>query len=228
MRSGAGRAGVNLFLVLEGGIYLSFLVWDLLVGGSGANFIKFCGILLCLAFALWAGTKPGGEGLTALALAFTAAADVLLLLLDRDYLLGVGLFCLVQLCYGVGIYRKSGRGWWAGRLGLSLLSLAALARLGLLTPLNGLALVYFSNFVCNALASFGCRGRRARQFSAGLCLFLCCDVCVAGFQHPELVPPALAAFDRVGMWLFYLPGQVLIALSARPEAEFGGVSHQDQ
>lgn len=222
------QTGQTLFLILEGGLYVLFLSWDLLVGDARSNPVKFLGILLCLAFALWAGAQPGGDRLTALAMAFAVVADIFLLLLDRDYLLGVGLFCLVQLCYGVRIYRSCGRLWRAGRLGLSLLSLVALAWLERLTLLNGLALVYFSNFVCNALASFGCRGRRARQFSVGMCLFLCCDLCVAAFQTPAIVPPALAELDRIGMWLFYLPGQVLIALSALPETSFGGVSHESQ
>ena len=229
MKNGTRRAVPTLFLLLEGGVYAPFLAWDLLIGGPGSNPVKFFGILLCLAFALWAGSLPGGERLMGPALALTAAADVFLLLLDRDYLAGVALFCLVQLCYAVRIYRGSGGRSWRGlRLGLSLAALAALFALKLLTPLNALALVYFSNFLCNALSSLACPGGRARLFSAGLWLFLCCDVCVAAFQNPALVPPALAAFARVGMWLFYLPGQVLLALSALPEEKSGGVSHQNQ
>ena len=212
-----------LFLILETGLYLAFLVWDLRVGGAGSNGIKYLGILLCLVFALWAGAQPGGEHLTGLALAVTAVSDVFLLLLDRNYLFGVGLFCLVQLCYGIRIFHANGgKSWWGMRLGLSGVALVSLRVLGLLNHLNGLALVYFSNFLCNVLSSLGCRGVRARQLSFGLSLFLCCDLCVGIFQNPALVPSALAEFARIGMWLFYLPGQVLIALSALPEPT-GGV-----
>lgn len=38
-------------------------------------------------------------------------------------------------------------------------------------------------------------------------------------QLPGLAPPAAYQFAQVGMWLFYLPSQVLIALSALPEEE---------
>ena len=222
MRQTAGRWIPVLFLSLEGVIYASFLAWDLAVGGSGSNTVKFSGILLCLALALWAGTHPGGDRLTGLAMAFTVAADVFLLLLDRYYLLGVGLFCLVQLCYGLRVYRASGgRSWWGLRLGLSAAALAGLQTVGWLDPLNGLSLLYFSNFVCNALVSFTCRGRRAGQLSVGLCLFLCCDICVAAVQMPGLFPPVLSGFARIGMWLFYLPGQVSIALSALPDPPGG-------
>ena len=53
-------------------------------------------------------------------------------------------------------------------------------------------------------------------FGLGLILFTCCDVCV-GLQNlfrwfPDAGGP-LVAFARVGMWLFYLPAQVLLAQS---------------
>lgn len=128
------------------------------------------------------------------------------------------LFCGVQLCYFLRLYPKKRRSLWGARLGLFLLSLVALRFLGLLTALNVLALFYFSNFLCNALLSLGCPGRRARIFSAGLCLFLCCDLCVAAYQFPGSLPDAVFQAARVGMWLFYLPGQVLIALSGLPES----------
>ena len=64
-----------------------------------------------------------------------------------------------------------------------------------------------------------------RLFSIGLWLFLCCDLCVGLFQNPQLVPPAVSAFVSVGIWLFYLPAQVLITLSgANPSS--GGFSHE--
>ena len=128
------------------------------------------------------------------------------------------LFCGVQLCYFLRLYPKGRRSLWGARLGLFLLSLGALHALKLLTALNILALFYFSNFLCNALLSLDCPGRRARIFSAGLCLFLCCDLCVAAYQFPGSLPDAVFQAARVGMWLFYLPGQVLIALSGLPES----------
>ena len=55
----------------------------------------------------------------------------------------------------------------------------------------------------------------------GLTLFIGCDVCVGAFNAaPGLLPDGLCRFAAVGMWLFYLPSQVLISLSALPEKEF--------
>lgn len=202
------------FLALEAILYAAFLCWDLTVGGRGSNPIKFAGILLCLIYSLYL-SYLGGSRLVSAALALTVLADVFLLLLDTHYALGVVLFCLVQGLYLVRIFRcNGGRSLWGLRIALFILALFVLKGLGLLIPLNILALFYFSNFLCNALASLGCPGRNMRLFSVGLWLFLCCDLCVGLFQTPELVSPAVGEFVQVGMWLFYLPAQVLIALSA--------------
>jgi TRAP-type C4-dicarboxylate transport system permease small subunit len=56
-----------------------------------------------------------------------------------------------------------------------------------------------------------------RMFAWGLVLFLCCDLCVGVFNQSALFSDALYAAAKFGMWLFYLPGQVLIALSGLPD-----------
>ena len=217
------RPGVLPFLAAETALYAAFLWRDLTAGSAGANSIKYASILLCALFAvLWA-LAGGGDRLTAGALVLTAGADVFLLLLDAHYGWGLLLFCGVQLCYFLRL-RALGRGsLWGARLGLFLLSLAALRALGLLAPLDALALFYFVPFLCNLLCALFCPGGRAgRCFSLGLALYLCCDLCVAAYQFPGTFPPPLDDAVRVGMWLFYLPGQVLIALSALPGSSSRG------
>ncbi len=222
---GPSRRALTLFLSVEALLYAAFLTWDLTVGGRGSNPIKYAGILLCLAYSLYL-ERRGGSRLVPAALAFTALADVFLLLLDRHYALGILLFCVVQGLYLVRIVRHPrGRSLWGLRAVLFLLALLVLKGLGLLIPLNILALFYFTNFFCNALASLGCPGRNMRLFSVGLWLFLCCDLCVGLFQSPELTSPAVEAFVRVGMWLFYLPAQVLIVLSGANQP-FGGTPYE--
>jgi len=204
----------KLFLAAEAALWAAFLCLDLFRDGEGTVPLKYAGVVLCLIFSLYAAAR-GGDALTAAALAFTVGADTFLLLLDRWYILGVGLFCVVQGLYLGRILRANGgRALWPLRLGLSLAALVLLARLGLLDPLNALSLFYFSNFFCNVLQAARLPGRGGRLFFFGLLLFLCCDVCVGMFNQPGLVPAGLYAFAAVGMWLFYLPGQVLIALSA--------------
>ncbi len=204
----------GLFLAAEAVIWVSFLFLDLFRGGAGAVPLKFGGVALCSLFVYW-NLPLGGDRLTAAALALTVWADLFLLVLDRCYLLGVALFCAVQACYLARICRANGgRTLWPLRLGLCAAALAFLYCLGLLDPLNALSLAYFANFFCNVLQAAFLSGRKNRLFFIGLLLFLCCDVCVGIFNQPALFPEPLAAFAAVGMWLFYLPGQALIAVSA--------------
>ncbi len=202
------------FLAAEAVIWASFLFLDLFRGGAGSVPLKFGGVALCFLFAYWH-LPLGGDRLTAAALGLTVAADVFLLVLDRHYLLGVALFCAVQGCYLARVSRAGGgRTLWPLRLMLCTAALTFLYCLGLLDLLNALSLVYFANFFCNVLQAAFLTGRRNRLFFAGLLLFLCCDACVGVFNQPGLFPATLANFASIGMWLFYLPGQVLIALSS--------------
>lgn len=215
------RPSVRIFLAVQGMLYLSFLYLDVARGGNGSVGPKYLSIALCLLTSVY-WSAGGGDRLVTAGLLFTLGADTFLLLLDYGYGLGVLLFCVVQGLYLARICRESGgRPLWAARLGLFLAALLMLGRLGLLSGLNVLALFYFSNFLCNAIQSLPLPGPRNRMFSAGLVLFLCCDVCVAVFNQGGIVPRAWYDFARVGMWLFYLPAQVLITLSGLPERDTG-------
>ena len=224
----SARRITALFLTVEGVLYLSFLGLDLLRAG-GSTPIKYAAILLCLAYALWTALAWRGERLVCLALGLTVWADWYLLVREERYLLGVALFCTVQGCYLFRIVRaNSGRGWWGVRGALAAGALAVLAGMEELTPLNALAGIYFTFFLCNVGQSLALKGRRLRLFALGLALFLCCDLWVGVFNAPFPVPVRLHDMARVEMWLFYLPAQVLIVLSALPEAWFGGAEIENQ
>lgn len=202
------------FLALESALYALFLWRDL--SGVDAAAIKYGAIALCLLFSLLY-ARRGGSRLMPAAMALTLAADTFLLLLDAHYGVGVALFCGVQGLYLLRLLQENGgRSLWLLRLGLTLPAWAALGLLGLLTPLNALAGLYFVNFLVNACQALG---RREKLFALGLWLYLLCDVCVGIWNQPSLFPAALSGFARVGMWLFYLPGQVLLVLSGRKREE---------
>ena len=83
------------FLAAEAVLYLSFLAFDLLsVHTQWSVWIKFISISLAAAAGL-----AVRERYVTPALVLTACADVFLLLLGRDYLVGIGLFLLVQALY---------------------------------------------------------------------------------------------------------------------------------
>ena len=111
---------------------------------------------------------------------------------------------------------------WSARHGGSRLmawamafTLAADTFLLLLDRWYGMGIVLFCvNFLVNAFQSLTLRSERL--FAAGMWLFLLCDVCVGLRNQPSLLP-GLAGAAQVGMWLFYLPGQVLLVLSGFPK-----------
>lgn len=205
------------FLPVEGILYAFFLLLDV-TGSSDATVpVKYAGILLCLAFALLCAFK-GGDRLIPAALALTACADWFLLVRNDCYVLGVALFLCVQTVYFFRLRRGGAPAAWPLRSGLALgLGLAAYA-VGLATPLNLLAMLYFSQLLSNTALAWTRKGKGARRFALGLTLFVGCDACVGLFNA---LPPGSALYPAasIGMWLFYLPSQVLIALSALPEIE---------
>ena len=212
---------IPVFLGTEGGLYTLFLILDLLGHWDWSVPVKYASIVVCLFFSL------GGKRLMACAMAFTLLADTFLLLLDAHYLAGVASFCAVQILYLLRI-----RGWggwplplWAAlRGGLFAAALAISAAGGILTSLTAVSAFYFTQLLCSAAESFPLarRGRPHLLFSAGLLLFIGCDLCVGLHNLPGLLgadPTApIFSFAAVGMWLFYLPSQVLLALSGRENA----------
>jgi len=207
---------VPAFLAAEGALYALFLAQDLFLDGAGSVPVKYASIALCAAMALYS-ARRGGDKFTAGALVCTLGADTFLLLLDRWYLLGVLLFFGVQVLYAARLAREGAglglrvRGLlWAG---LTLVLWGA----GLLDPLTGAAALYLACFLVNLALCRTRPGRAGRRMFRGLALYLCCDLWVGIYNLPQLFPPALYAAASVCMWLFYLPGQVLLVLSGLPE-----------
>lgn len=99
-----------------------------------------------------------------------------------------------------------------------------------LFPIDALLCVttfYFISFVCNIIFAFSIKKNSYgvlksvswNLFLIGLVLFLVCDLMVGVFNITSYVPLSeevyrtLYQISSVGMWVFYLPGQVLITLS---------------
>lgn len=206
---------VGCFLSAEGILYLAFLILD--ISGQGRNTfgLKYTGILFCLIFTSFC-LLFGGDCLVALALLFTAGADWFLLIRNAHLLLGVVLFLCVQGLYFLRLHRTDGsRSLLWLRLALTpVLVLPPALIPGMATPLNFLAMFYFSQLLSNTILAWTLP--TMRTFALGLTLFVGCDICV-GLFHAFVLSPALFLIVSVGMWFFYLPSQVLIALSALPK-----------
>lgn len=214
------------FLAAEAVIYAAFLALDLMGRGDRTIPVKYGGILLCLAFSLLCAAR-GGDRLVPIALALTAGADWFLLVRNDCYILGVALFLCVQTVYFLRLRAAGAPAAYLLRSSLALGTGLAVYTLGMAVgqaaPLNLLAALYFSQLLSNTILAWTGQGRRRRRFALGLTLFVGCDACVGLFNALPAASPLYPAVS-VGMWLFYLPSQVLIALSALPEKE---VTHEE-
>lgn len=222
----------KIFLTLEALIALAFLYLDFIGRWTWGMPLKYSGILLCLLFSL------GGEWRLTLAMALTAVADLFLLVLDSHYFLGVAVFCCVQALYLWQIRRCGG---WskicciAVRIALVVACLSVVWAAGLMTPLTALSALYFSQLLGNAAESWSVRCALSWRFPLGLTLFVFCDICVGLHNLPtvgETRPIEVILLVTFAMWVFYLPSQILLALSAhagRPgKSNREELSHENQ
>lgn len=155
------------------------------------------------------------------AMIFTVAADVLLVLIGDHYEAAVVLFLAAQFLHAARLYAAGGRVFRSSlviRAGLSLAGVVALVILGQASLLTILAVLYFAELLMNAADAFrlGLVERRFILAFIGFLLFALCDVTVGikGMADAWRVSPGLYdALDRL-TWIFYIPSQTLIVLSA--------------
>lgn len=207
------------FLLTQGILYLAFLSLDLTGHGTAAVYLKDLSIILCLSYSLYAAFH-GGDRLVTLAMGLTVAADCFLLVSGDQLMFGIILFLCVQTVYLFRLRLLGAPQALYLRAGLALLIGLLLYSLKLATPLNLLAGLYFSQLLSNAVLAWTTPGR---LFAVGLALFVCCDICV-GLYNSGLLSSDFCFMVSIGMWLFYLPSQVLIVLSALPKE----VLHENQ
>jgi len=206
------RRTITIFLIIEVILYLVYMTMDL-TGSNGSTIgFKYAGILLCLLFSSLCAFY-GGDEIVPFALLFTAIADFFLLVINQDYLVGVSFFIVVQSLYLARLYLASKKTWLAARVLCALAVILFLFLAGMASALNLITLIYFTLLFLNMLLSWTLKDKKWRIFSLGLSLFVLCDLCVGAFNMAGALPEGLYAFVSIGMWLFYLPSQVLISLS---------------
>lgn len=200
------------FLFAEVLLYLAFLIADIQDAFPVSVGLKYCAILLCLVL-VWTRTASGGERLVFFALLLTATADFFLLVLGQYLICGLLLFICVQALYAWRIHLDTATTGLL-RCIVPLVVWFSLWRMELMSMEYLLAGLYFPQLVCNAVLAWRLPSPWGRLFALGLILFVGCDVCVGLWNLPG-IPEAVEQLAGYGMWLFYLPSQVLIVLSAR-------------
>lgn len=215
------------FICTEIVIYITFNILSATLP-QDPIYLKYAGVLLCLAFAFAMNffIKDKDTVILTVALVFTAISDLFILVLNKWYQIGLVTFIATQSVY---LYRM-----YADRIKMIKFTLVvrALAAALLMAVMDivmkdGLnfmiaeVCIYIVMLVGNVVDAFLLVGKGAVNivFAAGLLLFLGCDICV-GLDNASMVVSSLdlgSAARTVNflIWVFYLPSQVLIACTAK-------------
>ena len=186
--------------------------------GTPYKFALVCITATTSVVYLAADNKPRtGSLLLSLALWFTIAADVFLLVLDDHYELGMVFFLLAQTFHFLRLYVLTGKRYahlvisLGARIGLGMGVWIVTAATGQATPLIVLTGFYAAGLLANAIEPliFFIKRKADRVglmlLFVGFLLFIGCDVNV-GLKF-------IGQGDYRLIWLFYGPSQMLICLS---------------
>lgn len=228
----------KLFWLSEGILYLWFMLADLTdsVWLIPSDWLKYFAMVLNMAMALYLFAKEQGSGFLLGAQLLILPADFILLFFDEYAWAGILFFMFVQICYYLQLRavfaQYTRRNHYQADLGLACLAVLLWVTLWLLMKsagffVNGvvlLAALYIVMFSVNVVLSV-IEAVRFQQDSgilmaAGLILFFLCDIHVGlVFLVPDFAPGSAAYWygthvAGLAMWLFYLPGQVLLVTSS--------------
>ena len=208
-----------VFLCIEAVLYYFVLT------GSGMTFTvtAYTGIALCFTFS-WITGITKQNWLMVAGLACTVGADYCLVICDPiQQLWGMVFFLGAQIFYAISLYRKRKNNVLLGiRIGLSVVALvvAFVVLKENVDPLALISVCYYANLIMNMVTAFT-QWDKCKLLPIGFVLFILCDT-IIGLQVassgylPIPKDSALYSFLFNGFntsWMFYLPSQVLIALS---------------
>ncbi len=212
-----------IFISIEVILYSIFLWIDIFVPDQAdlSSKIKYVSILLCFLYVLFfLGKEEEKQDVTLLRLIllFTLISDTFLLLMG-NYAVGMTTFLVAQLLHRCRLRsERPQRIQWLICVGLLLLGVLRIIGI----PLDYVLVVATFYFLCIlSNAGYSLLHCENRVYTIGLVLFLCCDINVGLFnlasyvQVPEGLCFIVEHIVSVLMWFFYLPSQVLIALSAK-------------
>jgi len=178
----------------------------------GALVLALLSCFICCSRKDWAWLVGG--------LAFTVGADFFLVLYDW-HLPGIAVFCFAHVCYISRALDFKGRGAWKLFLTVGLAVLIA-SYLGVVWVAVLYAGLFITNIMVNVLwlkKGKTCLPKHNRALVlTGLVLFSLCDVNVLLFnlpQHTSIEMPFwLLQYTFYLIWIFYLPAQAILAISA--------------
>jgi len=217
------RSVSNLvFLVIELFLYISilFIHYDLPSG-----FLHYLSIVVCFVFLLYNFTKSKDFMIIFIGMFFTVIADFYLTLLGTEQILGTFFFFLAQMMYMIRLhFQESKKNWKSLIPYITIFSIlfvfVGIVFLKTIDLLLIVSFLYYSFLVVNLGSAFTKR-KQYPLFFVGLLFYICCDTLVGlSMSYPYLTFTSGGIIDQIIhfplnlIWMFYLPSQVLITLSA--------------
>ncbi|MDD4212674.1 MAG: lysoplasmalogenase family protein [Bacilli bacterium] len=208
------------FIGIELCLYILFL-W--ISHGETTSILMYTSILIAFLWVTLVPIQGSNRRLVQMALFCTAVADFFLVIQSRNQIPAMIWFNLVQIIYAVRLFyhQKAVIPRLSVRLFLVFIALGS----GMVVAKNtfdillALTLFYFANLVMNMIDAW-ITDAKNWAFGLGLILFIGCDLMVGlgNASSYVVIPPEsfLAWLLQVPInlaWVFYLPSQVLIALS---------------
>lgn len=225
---------LKLLLIIILLLYFAFLYMDIFSIKSivSSNKLKFLSMILVLFICFIIGKNSISSKDTMLlqiGVFITVIADVFLLLFNKHYILGIGLFCIVQILYFIR-YSSNNPKVILRNFSIIFITLFFIYTIvnQLLVKIDFLVLISFYYAICLLLSSYRAISLYNKKnysrlninlIALGMILFLLCDISVALYNITKFIhisnqsTTLLSNISSVSMWMFYLPSQVLLALS---------------
>lgn len=223
MRSKIKYVFFALFIAIE--ICLLYII--VFSSLNGIKYYCFVSILLCLVFTLVFSIYDIDGILTIMALLFTVISDIFLVLVEpRIQWIAMTTFSAVQILYFARLLlnvKKKYIKWHLLVRGITVFVVEIITVIVLKEKIDYVSLIsmfYFANIICNLILSL-LQIKVNPVFAVGLALFVCCDLLIglnsAMGVYINVSPDSFIyklANPSINLaWLFYIPSQVLIAIS---------------
>ena len=207
------------------------------------NYVKVLFIALCFIIALcsyWFCYSRRDWVYLATAMGLTLVSDYFLVL-TNNHSIGVFVFCFVHITYILRVSDNLERSTakiaavvFVGGFVFAVFSFVPM--LPHIDPLIIFTMIYTALFIQDITAHIKYyKSKEAgvlpmtnrRIMLAGIILFALCDIHVLMFNLPHYLPvsPAIGAWGRMWIWVFYTPAQLLLSVSGvrwKPALSYGG------
>ena len=200
------------------------------MGIKGAhNALCFTSVVIAFAFSVILSEPTADSVITVAALFFTVCSDYCLLMIyPEPRVVAMSFFNAVQICYFIRLLRAAkSRREITAHLSVRLFIIAVAVSAAFLIlrgnpdTVSVISMIYFANLVTNIIFAFY-HSDRYLLFAIGLLSFSLCDVFVGlGALARDYLHVGrdsfLWAITHTGVnfiWLFYVPSQTMIAISA--------------